>query len=102
MSAEELKQFITSVEWEGKTPEWDEIVYQRFADNDVRTIKQLKRCNFNDFQWSQAGLSPGKFAFSKEVFHQFSIRIGWELLEAEVLRDESSDASRSSGCDAER
>eukprot|EP00973_Karenia_brevis_P076545 10634125-Karenia_brevis.AAC.1 len=61
----ELQEFIASVPCEGKDETWDTLVLQCFAENDVKSLAQMKRSHYADFVWPKEGMTVGKAAFVK-------------------------------------
>ena len=64
-AADQLKEFVESVEWDGKENAWHEYVIDSLALNDVKALDHLGRVPFRAIQWKEEGRTPGRVAFAE-------------------------------------
>ena len=69
-----IREFVESVDWEGKDASWDTLVCDTLAANDIKSLHQIGRLRVEveKLQWVEV-LSAGKRGFA-EVCLGFSSR----------------------------
>ena len=60
----QLKEFLSSIEWESKDEVFVDAVIQELADNDITAVSQLCHADAADLTWTA---SAGKKAFVKKA-----------------------------------
>lgn len=69
-----IREFVESVDWEGKDASWDTLVWDTLAANDIKSLHRIGRLRVDveKLQWVEV-LSAGKRGFV-EVCLGFSLR----------------------------
>ena len=70
-----IREFVESVEWDGKDASWDTLVCNTLALNDIKSLDQIGRARVTveRLMWEDE-LSAGKQGFA-EVCRGFSLRV---------------------------
>ena len=69
-----IREFVESVQWDGKDASWDTLICDTLAQNDIKSLDQISRARVTveRLMWEDE-LSAGKQGFA-EVCLSFSLR----------------------------